>query len=97
MPLVEVAEELFSGSARREYILFFERYSELCIQFKKVIEILRCKNLSKARESDLGKECSDLGAKWILAGGKDSTLKYYLHTLVHHAGALQTSLLSLDM
>jgi len=91
--IVYIAAQILKSSSREQDASFFKNFFSLCAQFQVVIEAVRCKDPTEAARVDLGKECSDLGAKWVFAGGRSSTFKYYLHTLVHHAAELQGRLL----
>ena len=54
---------------------------------------LRCKDPTKAGLAEVGKHCSDLIVLWSACFPASGMLKYYLHTVVHHAGQWQQYLL----
>ena len=54
---------------------------------------MRCKDASKEGLGNLGKLCSELVVLWAAAFPPSGMKKFYLHTVVHHAGAWQKYLL----
>ena len=81
----------------RELFVQEDTYSdiacELCRTFGEVMRNMRCRFPSTGNLQDLGKHCSHLSLMWSCCLPTSCMMKYYLHTVVHHAGAWQTYLL----
>ena len=91
MAIIQVVEDLWGKDSRSAD--FVEVCSKLWSTFAMVMDNMRCKDASREGLGNLGKLCSQLVVLWAAAFPPSGMKKFYLHTVVHHAGAGQNYLL----
>jgi len=73
---------------------YIEHATRFLNKYVVVMENLRCRDPTTEGLRDLGKHCSDFSVLWFsLFPPANSSMKFYLHTVVHHAGQWQKFLL----